>query len=56
MRPLDVIARALLAVAGLTSGSWSAVAQDASFTGVPVHVVVPVELVAADRVYVPAGR
>ena len=33
----------LFALAALASGPWSAVAQEASSTGVPVHVVVTVE-------------
>ncbi len=43
MRKPHFIAGALLAVAALASGLWSAVVQEASPTGVPVHVVVTVE-------------
>ena len=43
MRKPHFIAGALLAVAALASGLWSAVVQEASSTGVPVHVVVTVE-------------
>src|SRR5260370_24100970 len=43
MRKPYLMAGALLAVAALASGLWSAVAQQASSTGVPVHVVVTVE-------------
>ena len=43
MRKPDLIAGAFLAVAALASGLWSAVAQEASSTGVAVHVVVTVE-------------
>lgn len=43
MRKPHLIARALLAVAVLASGLWSAVAQESSSTGIPVHVVVTVE-------------
>jgi len=42
-KPHLIIEGALLAVAALASGPWSAVAQEASSTGVPVHVVVTVE-------------
>jgi hypothetical protein len=43
MRKPHPIAGALLAVAALASGLWSVVAQEASSTGVAVHVVVTVE-------------
>jgi hypothetical protein len=43
MRKPHLIGGALLAVAALASGLWSAVAQEPSSTGVPVHVVVTVE-------------
>ncbi len=43
MRRPHLIAGAFVAVAALASGLWSAVAQEASSTGVPVHVVVTVE-------------
>src|SRR5712692_3908472 len=43
MRKAHLIAGALLAMAALASGLWSAVAQEASSTGVPVHVVVTLE-------------
>src|SRR5690349_2904196 len=43
MRKPHLIGGALLGVAALTSGPWSGVAQEASSTGVPVHVVVTVE-------------
>jgi len=43
MRKPHFIAGALLAVAALASGLASAVVQEASSTGVPVHVVVTVE-------------
>jgi D-arabinose 5-phosphate isomerase GutQ len=42
MRKPHLIARALLVVAAFASG-LSAVAQEASSTGIPVHVVVTVE-------------
>ncbi len=43
MRKPHLIAGPLLAAAALASGLWSAVAQERSSTGVPVHVVVTVE-------------
>jgi hypothetical protein len=43
MRKLHLIMGALLAVAALASGLWSAVAQEASSAGVSVQVVVTVE-------------
>jgi len=43
MRKPHLTVGALLAVAALASGVWSAVAQEASSTGVPVRVVVTVE-------------
>src|SRR5260370_9523149 len=43
MRKPGLIAGAFLAVAALASGLWSAAAQEASSTGVAVHVVVTVE-------------
>jgi len=43
MGKLHLILGALFALAALASGPWSAVAQEASSTGVPVHVVVTVE-------------
>jgi hypothetical protein len=43
MRRPQFIAGALLAMAALAMGLWSAVAQEASSAGVPVHVVVTVE-------------
>jgi len=43
MRKPHLIAAALLAVAALASGIWSAVAEEASSNGVAVHVVVTVE-------------
>jgi hypothetical protein len=43
MRKLHLIAGAFLAVVALASGLWSAVAQEALSTGIPVHVVVTVE-------------
>ncbi len=43
MRKPHLIAGAVLAGTALATGPWSAVAQQASSTGVPVHVVVTVE-------------
>jgi hypothetical protein len=43
MRKPHFIAGALLAVAALATGLWSAVVQEATSTGVPVHVVVTAE-------------
>jgi hypothetical protein len=43
MGKLHLILGALFALAALASGPWSAVAQEASSTGVPVHVIVTVE-------------
>src|SRR5258707_14779565 len=43
MRKPHLVGGALLAVAALASGLWSAIAQDVSSTGVPVHVMVTVE-------------
>jgi hypothetical protein len=43
MRKPHLVAGALLAAAALASGLWSAVAQEASSSGVPVQVVVTVE-------------
>src|SRR5260370_21011790 len=43
MRRSLLCAGAFVAVAARASGLWSAVAQEASSTGVPVHVVVTVE-------------
>jgi hypothetical protein len=43
MRKPHLIEGALLAVAALASGLWSAVGQEAAPTGVPVQVVVTVE-------------
>jgi uncharacterized protein YcbK (DUF882 family) len=40
MRKPHLTVGALLGVATLASGAWSALAQEASSTGVPVHVVV----------------
>ena len=43
MRKPHFITGAVLAVATIAGGLWSAVAQEASCTVVPVHVVVTVE-------------
>jgi hypothetical protein len=43
MRKPHLIVGALLAVTALATGLWSVVAQQASSTGVPVHMVVTVE-------------